>query len=91
MHHPESVLENETHKILWDFEMQMDLLILARRLNLAMVYKKKKKKKKKRKKEKRTCRIVNFAVPTDHSIKLKGSEKRASTWTLLETWKNYET
>ena len=24
MHYPESVLENETHKILWDFETQTD-------------------------------------------------------------------
>ena len=27
----ESVFENETHKILWDFKMQTDHLILARR------------------------------------------------------------
>ena len=27
MHNPESVLENETHKLLWDFEVQMDFLI----------------------------------------------------------------
>ena len=25
MDNPESVLENETHKILWDFEIQKDL------------------------------------------------------------------
>ena len=24
MHNPESVLENETHKLLWDFEIQTD-------------------------------------------------------------------
>ena len=30
MHKPESVLENETHKILWNFEIQMDHLILTR-------------------------------------------------------------
>ena len=29
MHKPESFLENETHKILCDFEIQMDLLIPA--------------------------------------------------------------
>ena len=27
MHNSESVLENETHKILWDFEIQKDYLI----------------------------------------------------------------
>ena len=30
---PESFLEKETHKILWDFEKQTDPLIPARRLN----------------------------------------------------------
>ena len=25
MHKPETVFENETHKIIWDFEIQMDL------------------------------------------------------------------
>ena len=29
MRNPESILENETHKILWDFEIQTDDLILA--------------------------------------------------------------
>ena len=36
----------------------------------------KKKKKKKRKKEKRICKIVDFAVPADHRIKLKECEKK---------------
>ena len=27
-------------------------------------------------KKKRTCRIVNFAVPADHRVKLEESEKR---------------
>ena len=30
----------------------------------------------KKKKKTRTCRIVDFAVPTDHREKLKESEKR---------------
>ena len=34
-HKPESVLENETHKILWHFEMQTDHLIPARRTLLS--------------------------------------------------------
>ena len=33
MHKPESVLENETLKILWDFEKQTDHLIQTRRPN----------------------------------------------------------
>ena len=34
MYKPESVLGNETHKILWDSQIQMDHLIKARRPNL---------------------------------------------------------
>ena len=65
MHNPESVLENETHKLLWDFEIQTDHLISARRTDLIMINKKE-----------RTCRIVDFAVSADHKVKLKESEKR---------------
>ena len=48
MHKPESVLENETHKIFWDFEIKTDHLISARWQDLVIVDKKKKKKKKKK-------------------------------------------
>ena len=44
---------------------------------------KKKKKKKKKEKEKRTCRVVDFAVSAVHRVKLKGSEKRINTSTLI--------
>ena len=47
-HNPESVLENETHKLLWNFEIQTDHQISARRPDLIIINKKKKKKKKKR-------------------------------------------
>ena len=43
MHKPESVLENETHKILWDFEIKTDHLIPARRPDLIFINNKKKK------------------------------------------------
>ena len=33
MHNPESVLENETHKFLWDFDIQTDHLISTRPYN----------------------------------------------------------
>ena len=65
MHNPEPVLENETHKLLWDFEIQTDPLILARWPDLVIINKKK-----------RTCRIVDFAVPAEDRIKLKENEKR---------------
>ena len=61
MHNPEPVLENDTHKLLWDF----DHLISARRPYLIIITKKK-----------RICKIVNFAVPADHRIKLKECKKR---------------
>ena len=38
-------------------------------------------------KKMRSCRIVNFAVSADHSVKLKERERELSTNTLLEKWK----
>ena len=65
MHKPESVLENETYQLLWDFDAQTNYLISARRPDLIIINQKK-----------RTCRIVDFAVLTDCSIKLKENEKK---------------
>ena len=65
MHNPESPLENDTQRLLWDFEIQTDHLISARRADLAIINKKNK-----------TSRIVEFAVPADQRIKLKESEKK---------------
>ena len=56
----ESVPESETHKIFWNFEIQGNNLILARRPDLVIVNNKK-----------RTCRTVNFAIPADHWVKVK--------------------
>ena len=65
MHNPESFLEKEAHKLLWDFEIQIDHLISTRQPDLVIINKKK-----------RTYRNVDFAVPDDHSVKLKESEKQ---------------
>ena len=65
MHNLATVLENDTHKLLWDFNIQTDHLIPARRPDLIIINKKK-----------RTCKIVDFAVPADHRIKLKECEKK---------------
>ena len=78
-------------QLLWDFYIQTDHLISARRPDLKIINKKKqknknKKKKKRKKKQKRTWKIVDFAVPADHRVKLKESEKNTST--LLRNWKN---
>ena len=66
MHNPAPVLENDSHKLLWDFNIQTDHLIPARRPDLIIINNKKK----------RTCKIVDFAVPADHRIKLKECEKK---------------
>ena len=42
-HKPESVMENETHKILRDFEIEIDYLILVRWLDLVLIKEEKKK------------------------------------------------
>ena len=60
MYNPAPILENNTHRLLWDFDIQMDHLISARRPDLIIINKKK-----------RTCKIVDFAVSADHRIKLK--------------------
>ena len=65
MHNPAPVLENETHKLLLDFDIQTDHLISDRIPNLIIINKKK-----------RNCKIVDFAVSADHSIKLKECEKK---------------
>ena len=57
MHNPESVLEDETRKLLRDFEMQTDHQISARQPDLLKVLKK--------------CRMMDFAVPADHRLKIK--------------------
>ena len=66
MHNPEPVLGKDTHKLLWDFDIQTDHLISARRPDLITINNKKKE----------ICKIVDFAVPADHRIKLKKCEKR---------------
>ena len=65
MHNPTPVLENDTHKLLWDFDIQRDHLISARRPDLIIINKKR-----------RISKTVVFAVPADHRIKLKEWEKR---------------
>ena len=64
MHNPTPVLENDTHKLLWDFNIQTDHRIPARRTDLIIINKKK------------TCKIVDFAVLADHRVKLKECEKK---------------
>ena len=62
MHNPASALENDTHKLLWNFDIQTDHLITARRPDLIIINHKKK--------------IVDFAALADHRIKLKEIETK---------------
>ena len=73
MHNPESVRENEMHKILLDFETQTDHLISARRPDLMIVKTREREREKEREK---TYLKVDFAVQVDHRVKLKESEER---------------
>ena len=65
MHNLAPVQENAMHKLLWDLNIQTGHLIPARRPDLIIINNKK-----------RTCKIVDFAVPADHRIKLKECEKK---------------
>ena len=66
MHNPVPVLENNTHKLLCDFDIHTDHRISARRPGLIIINKKKK----------RICKIIDFAVPADHRLKLKECEQK---------------
>ena len=65
MHNPVTVQENNTHKLLWDFNIHTDHLISTRRPDLIIINRKK-----------RTCKNVDFAVPADHRINRKECEKK---------------
>ena len=65
IHKPESLIQNETHTILWGFEIQTDPLIPTRRPELVITTRN------------RTCFIVDFAVSADHTIKKKRNERQA--------------
>ena len=72
IHNPASVLENETYKFIWCFEIQTDYLISTRRPDLILVNKKKKKKKKKGE----NLPNCGLCCPSRLPVKLKESEKK---------------
>ena len=75
MHNPESLQENETHKLLWDFQLKTDHLLSARRSVLIIIKKKKRE---------------NFAFLADHRVKLKENNKKDKQFDLdlelKKTW-----
>ena len=66
MHNPAPVLENDSHKLLWDFNIQTDHLIPARRPDLIIIN---------NKKIKKICKIVDFACPDGPQNKSEGKWK----------------
>ena len=76
MHNPVPVLENSTHKLPWDFDIQTDHLIAARRPDLITI------------KKKKIYKIVDFTVPADHRIKLKECIKKDKYLDLARELKN---
>ena len=74
MHNTAAVLENETHKLLWDFDIQTGYLTSTKTPDFTVINNKKK----------RTCNIVDFAEPADPRIKLKKKVKRWKNTSTLQ-------
>ena len=76
IHNQAAVLENDIHKLLWDFDKQTEHLTYARIPDLIIINRKK-----------RICKIVDFAIPVDHRIKLKEREKKDKYFNLAKELK----
>ena len=77
MHKPESVLNDDLHKILWTFEKQTDHLIPARKPDLLIINQKT-----------RTCHQGYFVFPADDRVKIKENEKRDKCLYIATALKN---
>ena len=64
MHKPKFVLENKTHRILWYFQLEADQQITVRRSDLVLT-----------KKRKKSCHLVNFAVPPSEQEKKRNDKQ----------------
>ena len=63
-HEPNSVYENETYKLLWDFLIQTDKKLKHNKLDIILYNKKEK-----------TCKIIDIACPSDYNVIKKRREK----------------
>ena len=63
-HKPESIMENENVKILWDFNVQTNHLIEHRRPDIVILHKRE-----------RRCDMIDVAVPGDKRVASKEQEK----------------
>ena len=77
MHNPASVLENDTHKLLWDFNIQTDHLIPARRPDLIIINRKR--------------AFEKLSTLLSRRINLKECEKKNKYLDLVRELKNYGT
>ena len=77
MHNPEYIPENETHKLLRDFDIQTSPLISARLPDMIIFYKKES-----------ICRIVDFSVLGDHIVEMKECKMRDKYLDLARELKN---
>ena len=79
-HKAEAVSENEDVKLLWDFSIQTDKVIHARRPDFVIV-----------KKKDKECMIIDVAVPADSRTWIKEEEKTDKytelAWELRRIWK----
>ena len=64
------------HKILWDFDIQMNHQIPTRKPNRGLTRKK------------RTCHLMDFDVPEDHRVKVKKVKRETNTRIFPENSKN---
>ena len=82
IHNLAAVQENDTHKLLCDFDV--DGSSIFDRQNRPY-------NNNNNNNNKRTCKIVDLAVPSDHRIKLKENEKKSKYLDLAKELKKYGT
>ena len=63
-HEPEAVMVNDDYRILWDFSIETDHAIEARRPEMIV-----------EDRRNRQCKIIDFAVPYDNRVDNKEAEK----------------
>ena len=74
MHNPAPLLENDTHKLLWDFDIQTDHLISPQRRDLIIINKK-------------SAKWSTLLSRQTTEWNWKSVKREISTLTLLENWK----
>ena len=76
-HEPDTVVENEKSKILWDMNIWKDHIIEAHRPDIVVIDK-----------AKNHCQIIDFAVPYDSRVEQKELEKKEKYHNLARELKN---